>query len=776
MSVNTTGIVPDQTAHHDAAGGALSLQEEQLRLVIDAVPALISYVNSEQRYQFANKGYEEWFGHSREEVCGKHLLEILGKVAYESIRPQVEQALAGNKVSFASWLDYKGAGKRHVQINYEPHLDERGKVRGFLAFILDLTEPKRTEEALRESEELNRAILSSLDTYVAVLDRQGRIISVNSGWNEFARNNGVRNEDTVGAGVNYLEVCRRAVNSGDVQVQKALDGIKAVCEGSTEYFRMEYPCHSPTRQRWFLMLVTPLKRSEGGAVVTHNDITERKRAEEELRESKERFQRLVETTNVIGWEADLETWMFTYVSPQVTKLLGYEAAEWYEKDFWIKNLHPEDRQIAVNFCAESSKHLTEYEFEYRMIAANGKTVWLRDLVTVVSVGNGRKALRGYLIDITDRKKAEESLRDSEERLRNLLENIPDHVLIVDRLGTISYINHTAPGFNKEEVLGKQLSTFLQPESGVLAEQCLENVFRSGVTCDLEASDVNSRSYLIRYVPVKRGSEISSVLVVGTDITEQKQVENSKRHLAERLEFAREDERRSLARHLHDEACQDLSAAAIYLEQFGLKLSRLLPEEASLKSDLVKVNNLIQLTQETLRRTARALHPSILEHYGLVTALRSFTQELSMLTQRSRVVFDMEISPDFPRLDRMVETTAYRIAQEAITNAFKHAQARKISVKLSLKEDVASIVVEDDGRGIDNGAIKESHGIGLAAMHERAELIRAKIDISTKVTEGTRLALNLPLSRTMRICDLTADSRQEESSRCSTDAHNDSFSG
>lgn len=302
-------------------------------------------------------------------------------------------------------------------------MSEQGNVRGFVASILDLSERKRADEELRKSEELNRAILSSLDTHVAVLDRQGKIIAVNSAWNYFARENGVRDEHRVGAGLNYLDVCRKAVSSGDVELQKALDGIKAVCEGSKEYFRMEYPCHSLTRQRWFLMLVTPLKRSEGGAVVAHNDITERKRAEEELRASKERFQRLVETTNAIAWEADLETWVFTYVSPQVTKLLGYESAEWYKTDFWIKHLHPEDRNFAVNLCAESSRNLTEYEFEYRMIAADGHTVWLRDLVTVVRGSNGQKSLRGYLIDITERKKAEEALREAHEQLRKLKDQL-----------------------------------------------------------------------------------------------------------------------------------------------------------------------------------------------------------------------------------------------------------------------------------------------------------------------------------------------------------------
>jgi PAS domain S-box-containing protein len=185
----------------DGAKDVLRLQEQQLGLDIDEMPALISYVDSKQCYQFTNKGYEEWFGHSSEDVQGKHLQEIVGQRAYEEILPHVEQVLRGKKVSFATWVDYKGAGKRYVQINYIPHLDERGVARGFLAFILDLTERKRAEEALLESENLNRAILSSLDTHVAVLDRQGKIISVNSVWNDFARDNGVTCEERVGSGL-----------------------------------------------------------------------------------------------------------------------------------------------------------------------------------------------------------------------------------------------------------------------------------------------------------------------------------------------------------------------------------------------------------------------------------------------------------------------------------------------------------------------------------------------------------------------------------------------
>ena len=146
----------------------------------------------------------------------------------------------------------------------------------------------------------------------------------------------------------------------------------------------------------------------------------------------------------------------------------------------------------------------------------------------------------------------------------------------------------------------------------------------------------------------------------------------------------------------------------------------------------------------------------------------------MLTHRSRVVFEMDVAPEFPRFDQMVETSAYRIVQEAITNAFKHAQARRISIRLSLHGSNASIVVEDDGRGIDYTAVTDSRGIGLAAINERAELIGAKIEISSRVAQGTRLTLTIPFGENRGMGEHTGDSKTE-SSWCSTNAHDDSLS-
>ncbi len=135
--------------------------------------------------------------------------------------------------------------------------------------------------------------------------------------------------------------------------------------------------------------------------------------------------RLSSTINCIPWEANVETWQFTYVGPQAVKILGYPIHRWYEDGFWAKHTYAKDREWAMEFCVESSKTLDSYEFEYRMIASDGRLVWLHDVVTVESVEGTPKILRGFMIDITERKKKARALRRSERRFRQVARSTTD---------------------------------------------------------------------------------------------------------------------------------------------------------------------------------------------------------------------------------------------------------------------------------------------------------------------------------------------------------------
>ena len=125
--------------------------------------------------------------------------------------------------------------------------------------------------------------------------------------------------------------------------------------------------------------------------------------------------RLLKATGIVPWEASTETWQFTYVGDQARSLLGYPVDQWYEKDFWVQHLFPDDRARAIEFCMEHSQTDDQYQFEYRMQRADDQIVWVQDIVNVVREDGRPVLLRGFLIDVTARKQADEALRASQDR-------------------------------------------------------------------------------------------------------------------------------------------------------------------------------------------------------------------------------------------------------------------------------------------------------------------------------------------------------------------------
>lgn len=174
------------------------------------------------------------------------------------------------------------------------------------------------------------------------------------------------------------------------------------------------------------------------------DMIEQKIADVALPEGKEQFRRPEETEKVrlIPWEADAVTWKFTHIGHQAIEILGYPQDRWYTAGFWIEHIHPEDRTWVVNYCAEHNKHHESYEFEYKMLAADGRIIWLHNIVNIVRNETGLRLLRGFMIDITEHKHVEEELKALneslekrvEERTKELLKaNEKLHVEIAERI-------------------------------------------------------------------------------------------------------------------------------------------------------------------------------------------------------------------------------------------------------------------------------------------------------------------------------------------------------
>ena len=173
--------------------------------------------------------------------------------------------------------------------------------------------------------------------------------------------------------------------------------------------------------------------------------------------AQQRFVDLVNSVEGIVWEADAQTFRFSFVSKQAERILGYPTEQWLnEPTFWKDHLHPEDRDWAVQFCLHATGENRSHDFQYRMIAADRRVVWIRDLVTVV-VGNGRATrLRGVMVDVTERKRAEEELRAAETRFRTFVDHATDALFVHEEDGKIVDVNRQACeslGYTREELIG-----------------------------------------------------------------------------------------------------------------------------------------------------------------------------------------------------------------------------------------------------------------------------------------------------------------------------------
>src|SRR5215207_9711723 len=277
---------------------------------------------------------------------------------------------------------------------------------------LEREQAARQEEA-RRSEDHQRT-LDSLSAHIAIIDETGTIVTVNKAWRDFARANGVAAQNYA-EGANYLRACDSAVGAYSEEAAPFAEGIRSVLSGQREKFELEYPCHSPSERRWFIARVTPF---EGGgsseAVVVHENITKRKLAEERLNESERQFRALFENTpdpiliaNDAGEYVGANEAACDLFGASLDELLGARV-----EDFVEPAVRHQTRLAWQAFLEQG-----EQEGEFLLYRHDGE---MRNLEFKAKAGFLPGRHLSVLRDVTQRKRAEEALRESEAMLNSIL--------------------------------------------------------------------------------------------------------------------------------------------------------------------------------------------------------------------------------------------------------------------------------------------------------------------------------------------------------------------
>ena len=491
---------------------ALYASAAQPHLVIDAIPALIAYVDADKRYRFNNYAYEAWFGHSPLEIQGQRVDEFLGAAAYAAVSKYVETALAGQRITFESWVPFREGGERFIQSTYIPDVGADGHVKGFFALVNDLTERKRAEAQIQAL-----AKFPAENPYpVLRASREGILLYANP------------------ASADLLRSWHCA--EGESLSPAWLDSIQACLDANLP--REEV---SAGGERIFSLTLAPVK--EGDYVNLYGlDITERQRVEEALRESEDKF-KYVFDHSVIGKSITLPSGEIS-VNKAFCDMLGYTQEE-LQSQKWPDITHPGDIELtqkAIDSLLSGEKE--SLRFNKRYIHKNGSVVWT-DASTSLRRDKAGQPL--YFVtaisDITERKQAEEALAAERALLRTIVDILPALVYAKDTACRKILANHVDLEYmgasTEAEALGTTDFDFYPQDMAARFYARDQGIIQTGKPLiDYEHSiikaDGQQRWLLTSKVPLRDSAgQVIGLVGVGLDITERKQAEEEIRASEER---------------------------------------------------------------------------------------------------------------------------------------------------------------------------------------------------------------------------------------------------
>jgi len=555
-----------------------------------------------------NAGAERIYGYTEAEAVGKSIAMLVPPELPDEENKILETLRTGGRIEHFETIRVTKSGKKiNVSLSISPIKDSSGRIVGISGIARDITEQKRTEDKLREYE---RAV-EAAEEMITVVDREYRILVANR---KYATMRNMAKEEIVGRFAH--EVLNKAVFEGVVKPK-----LDECFQGKVVRYEMKYT-YPGLGERDVLVSYFPIQGATGveQAACIFQDITERKRAEESLREGEERLRLAVQAGKMYAFEWDVTTDVLVR-SPEYVNVLGAAEPRILTHQQVLEKIHPDDRPQLLAAVARHSPKNPTAETTYRVLLPGKSPVWVKSSGRAFFDGEGRMLrVIGMVADVTDQKLAEEAVSD----------------------------------------------------------------------------------------------------------------------MTRKLVEAQEQERTRIARELHDDIGQRLAILEIGLVQLQQNRPDLPSEVVNRMHDLQQQSSQISADVQTL---SHDLHCSQLEYLGVVAGMKSWCKEFG-----ERQGMQIDCTHDVrSTLPPEIGLCLFRVLQEALHNAAKHSGVKRIEVELSENSGEIHLTIRDLGKGFDVEAASQGRGLGLTSMQERVRLVNGTIMIQSKPMGGTTIYVRVPSS-------------------------------
>lgn len=722
------------------AEAALRESEDRYRDLVEHSHDLICIHDLQGRLLSVNELPAKILGYSREELVQKPMKDFLQEEGYAGFDEYLASIPKTGSAKGAMVVLTK-SGERRIW-EYHNTLRTDGVTTPVVRGIAhDVTEQRLAERALQLSEEkFSKAFRSSPSALSITTLRDGRFVDVNE---SFERQTGYTRDEAIG---------RRAQELGlwwDDAERLTLVAEITKCECIKN---REVRFRSKSGDPIVLMLsaeIIELAR-EKCLLSVGQDITARKRMEEALRQSEERFRLMADNIDEIFWLLDPKTLGAVYISPAFEHICERPLSSISsDPTSYREIIHPEDAPHVLEQLALLEK-THEFHEQFRIVCPKGAVKWIEvyGFTAKDSAGNVN-ALVGTAQDITERRRAEEALRQSEELLRAAFEQVAVGFSMRDLHGHFLKVNEAycrITGYSEQELLQMDYQSISYPEDLSADFTRMSDLFDGRAPSAVYQKRYITKSGAVVWVQdsVSALSDgnggICGFVALTEDITERKRAEEGLQKLSGRLLQLQDEERRKIARDLHDVTGQDLVALSGTLGRLHVSIPS---SSRRLRKAISQCQGVTDRCIREIRTLSYLLHPPMLDEAGLEDAIRHYVNGFA---ERTGIEVRLEIVPNFGRLPREKETALFRVMQESLVNIHRHSGSFSATVHLDRGQREILLEMRDKGRGIPGngqGRIRGSTfvgGVGIQSMRERMKQVGGQLEIESSVSGTTVRAM------------------------------------